>query len=210
MTTAARNNGGSRYLPDLATAVPRLTTEQTRIPINIPARRVVEGSARSDLQDAFDFWAAAGSAANVAMQIGWPEVAYGVMESRVESGALMKHPWKRLRTTEQYLAVAIMGTDKEREAYRDAINVAHRQVRNTADSPVKYNAFDRELQMWVAACLFIGFEDTHQLLHGRMSPEQAEDFPSAGDNASSHRRDVARHAGGLRPLLERRERTHQL
>ena len=88
----------------------------------------------------------------------------------------MKHPWKRLRTTEQYLAVAILGTDEERAAYAEAINWAHRQVRSTESSPVKYNAFDRELQMWVAACLFIGFEDTHQLLHGRMDPEQAEKF----------------------------------
>jgi uncharacterized protein (DUF2236 family) len=28
----------------------------------------------------------------------------------------------------------------------------------------------------VAACLFVGFEDTYQLLHGAMSQEQAERF----------------------------------
>jgi uncharacterized protein (DUF2236 family) len=110
------------------------------------------------------------------MQMSWPEVGYGVAESRVESGSLVHHPWKRLRTTAQYLTVAILGTDEEKNAYREAVNVAHRQVRSTEDSPVKYNAFNRELQLWVAACLFIFYEDTHQLLYGTMTEEQAETF----------------------------------
>ena len=156
-------------------AAPRLTCEQTRIQITQRTPRW-ERKKELDLTDALDFWSAAGSAANVAMQMSWPEVGYGVAESRVESGSLMHHPWKRLRTTAQYLAVAILGTQEERDAYREAVNVAHRQVRSTEDSPVKYNAFNRELQLWVAACLFIFYEDTHQLLHGAMTEEQAETF----------------------------------
>ncbi len=173
MTTTERPR---EYLPEWRTRTPVLTLAQARMAITTPQRRPDAPHQRTELQNAFDFWAAAGSAANVAMQLGWPEVGYGVMESRVESGALMKHPWKRLRTTEQYLAVAILGTDDERAAYREAINTAHRHVRSTESSPVKYNAFNRELQMWVAACLYIGFEDTHQLLHGTMNAEQAETF----------------------------------
>jgi len=30
--------------------------------------------------------------------------------------------------------------------------------------------------MWVAACLFVGLEDTYQLLRGAMTPEQSEEF----------------------------------
>jgi uncharacterized protein (DUF2236 family) len=30
--------------------------------------------------------------------------------------------------------------------------------------------------MWVAACLFVGLEDTYQLLRGGMTPEQSEQF----------------------------------
>ena len=41
---------------------------------------------------------------------------------------------------------------------------------------MRYNAFDRDLQMWVAACLFVGLEDTYQLLRGEMTPEQSEQF----------------------------------
>ncbi len=123
-----------------------------------------------------DFWSFAAAAANVIMQLSWPAVGYSVVESKVDSGSLMKHPWKRLRTTSQYLAVAILGSPHDRTAFRAAVNAAHRDVKSTADSPVRYNAFDPELQMWVAACLFVGLEDTYQLLRGEMTPGQAAQF----------------------------------
>jgi uncharacterized protein (DUF2236 family) len=126
--------------------------------------------------EAMDFWAFAAGAANVIMQLSWPEVGYGVAESKVDSGNLLKHPWKRARTTFQYLAVAIMGRPDDRAAFREAVNSSHRHVKSAANSPVRYNAFDRELQMWVAACLFVGLEDTYQLLRGKMTAEQAEQF----------------------------------
>ncbi|MEO3756710.1 oxygenase MpaB family protein [Mycobacterium sp. B14F4] len=126
--------------------------------------------------EAMDFWAFAAGAANVVMQLSWPEVGYGVAESKVDSGNLLKHPWKRARTTFQYLAVAVLGTPEDRAAFRAAVDTAHRQVKSTPDSPVRYHAFDRDLQMWVAACLFVGLEDTYQLLRGEMTPEQAEQF----------------------------------
>ncbi|SNY81137.1 Uncharacterized conserved protein, DUF2236 family [Nocardia amikacinitolerans] len=151
-----------------------LTKEQTRIPISSAHRPFTKRPIK--LSDALDFWSFAGAAANVAMQMARPGVGYGVAESKVESGALMKHPWKRARTTTQYLAVAILGTDEERAAYRKAVDSVHRHVRSEPGAPVKYNAFDRNLQLWVAACLYIGFEDTYQLLQGKMSDEQAEAF----------------------------------
>jgi len=126
--------------------------------------------------EAMDFWAFAAGAANVVMQLSWPEVGYGVAESKVDSGSLLKRPWKRARTTFQYLAVAIIGRPDDRDAFQAAVNSAHRHVKSTRDSPVRYNAFDRELQMWVAACLFVGLEDTYQLLRGEMTAEQAEQF----------------------------------
>ncbi len=153
---------------------PRLTTAETRITIEQRTPRWYRGDVA--IQDALDFWSFAGAAANVVMQLAWPEVGYGVAESRVKSGSLMEHPWKRARTTTQYLAVAILGTDEERRAFREAVDGAHRQVQSTDTSPVRYNAFDRDLQLWVAACLFVGFEDTFQLLHGAMTDEQAEQF----------------------------------
>ncbi|MCV7299565.1 DUF2236 domain-containing protein [Mycobacterium barrassiae] len=128
------------------------------------------------IAEAMDFWAFAAGAANVIMQLSRPGVGYGVVESKVDSGNLLKHPWKRGRTTFQYLAVAILGTPEDRSAFREAVNSAHRHVQSTPESPVRYNAFDRDLQMWVAACLFVGLEDTYQLLRGEMTAEQSEQF----------------------------------
>ena len=126
--------------------------------------------------EAMDFWSFAGAAANVVMQLARPGVGYGVIESKVDSGNILKHPWKRLRTTSQYLAVAVLGSEQDRAVFREAVDSVHRQVVSSPESPVPYNAFDRELQMWVAACLFVGLEDTYKLLRGEMTAEQAEQF----------------------------------
>lgn len=130
-----------------------------------------------DLRDLIDGQAVfyAGTA-NSIMQLGLPGVGYGVVESTVESGQVMRHPRKRLRTTVTYLAVALLGTDAERAAYRTAVNGQHRQVRSTGASPVEYNAFDRDLQLWVAACLYYGAVDVHERFHGPMDAETADWF----------------------------------
>ncbi|WP_328644938.1 oxygenase MpaB family protein [Amycolatopsis sp. NBC_00348] len=60
--------------------------------------------------------------------------------SKVDSGNLFRHPAKRTRTALTYLAVATMGTDAERAAYRRGVNRAHAQVHSAPDSPVTYDA----------------------------------------------------------------------
>ncbi|MEZ0385207.1 oxygenase MpaB family protein [Mycobacterium sp. pW045] len=112
--------------------------------------------------------------ANVIMQLARPGVGYGVLESRVESGRVDLHPIKRARTTFTYLVVATQGSDQQKTAFREAVNSAHRQVRSTADSPVKYNAFDRDLQLWVGACLYKGNVDVHRIFLGEMDDEHAD------------------------------------
>jgi uncharacterized protein (DUF2236 family) len=112
--------------------------------------------------------------ANVIMQLARPAVGYGVVESRVESGRVDRHPIKRARTTFTYLAVATQGTDDQKAAFRRAVNRAHAQVYSTDDSPVKYNAFDPDLQMWVAACLYKGAVDVYRLFVGEMDDETAD------------------------------------
>src|SRR6201990_3739696 len=81
-------------------------------------------------------------AANVIMQLSAPAVGYGVLESPVDSGNVYKHPFKRARTTGTYLAAATIGTESDRALIRDAVDVAHRQVRSRPSSPLSYNAFD--------------------------------------------------------------------
>ncbi|HEY2192350.1 MAG TPA: oxygenase MpaB family protein [Actinomycetospora sp.] len=108
-----------------------------------------------------------GATANVIMQLARPAVGYGVVESRVDRGNLMLHPLHRLRTTSTYLSVTMLGDERDVRSYRRAVGRSHAQVHSTDDSPVAYDAFDRELQMWVAGCLVRAFEDTWALLAGR-------------------------------------------
>jgi uncharacterized protein (DUF2236 family) len=112
--------------------------------------------------------------ANVIMQLARPSVGYGVLESRVESGRVDRHPIKRARTTFTYLAVATNGSLEQKAAFRRAVNRAHAQVFSTDESPVKYHAFDRDLQLWVGACLYKGAVDVHRLFVGEMDDETAE------------------------------------
>lgn len=113
-------------------------------------------------------------AANVIMQLARPGVGYGVLESRVESGRVDLHPIKRARTTFTYLAVATMGTDQQKASFRRAVNKAHAQVYSTDESPVKYHAFDKDLQLWVGACLYKGGVDIYRLFVGEMDQETAD------------------------------------
>ena len=112
--------------------------------------------------------------ANVIMQLARPGVGYGVMESPVESGRVDRHPIKRARTTFTYLAVSTNGTDEQKAAFRRAVNGAHAQVVSTESSPVKYNAFDKDLQLWVGACLYKGVVDVHRLFVGEMDDQTAD------------------------------------
>jgi uncharacterized protein (DUF2236 family) len=115
-----------------------------------------------------------GAAANVVMQLGNPAVGYGVAESKVDSGNVLIHPWKRLRTTLSYLVIALFGDEADRAAYREAVNESHRPVRSDPNSPVPYNAFDPELQLWVAACLYVGVRDMRVAFLGPMSETDAD------------------------------------
>lgn len=115
----------------------------------------------------------AGSA-NVIMQLALPPVGYGVLESRVESGQLTRHPFKRFRTTFTYVAVAMLGTDEDRRRFGAAVDAVHRHVRSTAASPVPYNARDPRLQLWVAACLYYGTVDLYTRMYGAMDDANAD------------------------------------
>lgn len=112
--------------------------------------------------------------ANVIMELARPGVGHGVAESRVESGRIDRHPIKRARTTFTYITVANAGTDTQKAAFRRAVNGAHAQVYSTPDSPVSYNAFDPELQLWVAACIYKGGIDVYRTFVGELNDEDAD------------------------------------
>ncbi|MFD0852499.1 oxygenase MpaB family protein, partial [Actinomadura adrarensis] len=121
------------------------------------------------VRNALNWFALSAATANVVMQLSLLPVGRGVAESKVESGRVDKHPIKRARTTLSYIAVAWHGTDAEREAMRKEIDKQHRQVVSPPSHDVKYNAFDRKLQLWVAACLWRGTLDIVEILYGGLN-----------------------------------------
>ncbi|TYL56012.1 DUF2236 domain-containing protein [Nocardioides sp. BGMRC 2183] len=112
--------------------------------------------------------------ANVILQLSWPGVGYGVLNSRVDDGSAMKRPFKRGRTTFTYLAVSMLGTDDERTAYRREVNRQHAQVYSREGEPVAYRAMDPDLQTWVAACLYYGTVDMIERMHGPLPETEAD------------------------------------
>lgn len=126
------------------------------------------------VRDALSGLALSAAGANVVMQLAQLPVGHGVAKSPVESGRIDAHPIKRTRTTLSYLMVALLGTERERAYMRREVDGAHRQVHSGPDDPVAYDAFDVDLQLWVAACLYKGVEDVHRVLYGEPDPETAE------------------------------------
>lgn len=112
--------------------------------------------------------------ANVIMQLSWPGVGYGVMNSRVHSGSAMRHPFKRARTTFTFLAVALLGRDDDRTAFRKEVNRQHAQVYSRPGEKVEYRAMDPRLQTWVAACLYYGTVDMREKMHGPLPDADAD------------------------------------
>jgi len=112
------------------------------------------------------------NAANVIMQLAHPGVGQGVVDSKVDSGRADLHPVKRARTTGTYLAVAVFGTEDDRDFIRESVKKIHARVTSEPDSVVRYSANSPALQRWVALCLLKYFIDQHELLYGPLTEEE--------------------------------------
>ena len=121
-------------------------------------------------QGASIFTALSGTA-NVIMQLSRPEIGYAVKDSVVTEGNLFSNPDRRRRTTVGFLAVAVLGRAEERAAFRRATTRSHARVPG---------AFDPELQRWVAACIYRGFEESRAFVHGPLVGAEREEFYRQG------------------------------
>jgi uncharacterized protein (DUF2236 family) len=116
------------------------------------------------------------ASANVVMQLARRGVGRGVAQSPVTSGSLVKHPVKRTRTTLAYIWLALYGTDDERSELRRNVDAQHRHVRSQPGDDVAYDAYDPELQLWVAACMYVGSLQGYEALYGRPSDNVATEL----------------------------------
>jgi len=86
-----------------------------------------------------------GAGSTVLLQLASRGVGYGV----ADHSTTLQRPLDRLRTTMTYVYAVTLGTPEERKQIVRMVNKAHVPVKSDT-----YNAFDPELQLWVAATLY--------------------------------------------------------
>lgn len=106
-----------------------------------------------------------GAGATVLRQMANPGVGLGVAEHSIT----LLRPLDRLRSTMDYIYVVTLGTDDERRAIAQRVNRAHIPVRSA-----HYNAFDPQLQLWVAATLYKGAVELYELFNGPLDDSNHE------------------------------------
>ncbi len=94
---------------------------------------------------------------------------WGVGRGVADHSTTLERPIDRLRTTLTYVYVLTYGTDQERAAVSRMVNKVHAQVRGDG-----YSAYDRDLQLWVAATLAFNGVFIHEKVHGPMSSAAKE------------------------------------
>ncbi|SEA57725.1 oxygenase MpaB family protein [Leifsonia sp. 21MFCrub1.1] len=113
----------------------------------------------------------AGGGRALLLQIAHPAVGRGVAEHSDFASRLMD----RFDATMLYLTATMFGSPAERAAMRRVVNRAHAPVRaeGTTGGPA-YNAYDPELQLWVAATLYQTVMDLHRRVFGPLTPAQED------------------------------------
>jgi len=106
-----------------------------------------------------------GAGAAVLLQLAHPAVGLGV----AEHSATLRRPLDRLRTTMTYIYALTMGTEEERRTIGRLVTRAHAPVRSD-----RYDAFDPQLQLWVAATLYQGGAVLGDIFHGPLPAARAE------------------------------------
>jgi uncharacterized protein (DUF2236 family) len=106
-----------------------------------------------------------GAGAAVVLQLAHPGVGQGV----VDHSYTLRRPVDRLRTTMTFIYAVTLGTAEERQYVARYVNQAHGPVRSPS-----YNAFDPDLQRWVAATLFKGALTLCEMFDHPLTPADAD------------------------------------
>ena len=112
----------------------------------------------------------AGAPRRFLMEIALMQVGHGV----ADHSRALRDPVGRFRNTTAYIYLVAFGTPAEREAVIRMVNRAHRPVRSSPGAEVEYSAFDPDLQLWVAGCMFYGGRDMWERMSGPMGDAAAE------------------------------------
>ncbi|MFF3182250.1 oxygenase MpaB family protein [Rhodococcus pyridinivorans] len=106
-----------------------------------------------------------GAGATVLLQLASRGVGHGV----ADHSTTLQRPLDRLRTTMTYVYAVTLGTPEEKKQIVRMVNKAHVPVRSET-----YNAFDPELQLWVAATLYRNGVDMYRRMFGPVTDADIE------------------------------------
>jgi uncharacterized protein (DUF2236 family) len=107
----------------------------------------------------------AGGAVAILLQVAHPGVAAGVNNNSNFAYRVLD----RLRTTMTYVYCMAFGTSKERATIIEMVHRAHIPVKGD-----NYTADDPELQLWVAATLYVAGVDIWEKIFGKVPESEAE------------------------------------
>jgi len=106
-----------------------------------------------------------GAGSTVLLQLASRGVGHGV----ADHSTTLERPLDRLRTTMTYVYAVTPGTPEEKKQIVRLVNKAHVPVRSET-----YNAFDPELQLWVAATLYRNGVEMYQRIFGELTDADIE------------------------------------
>jgi uncharacterized protein (DUF2236 family) len=151
-----------------ATDTPPGKKPSGKTPVEFPLLPISEadGSPVLGVRDYIDeAYVFLGAGAAVALQMAMPGVGHGVSEH----SQVLTRPLSRLRTTMSFIYATTLGSEEELREIVRVTNRAHVPVRSET-----YNAFDPELQMWVASTLYRVGVQLMEFFHGKLGPYSKE------------------------------------
>lgn len=105
------------------------------------------------------------------LQVALPPVGRGV----VEHSDFAERVMDRLHATMTFMCAAVFATPEEFAVVRRRVNRAHAPVRAEASAGAPaYNAYDPQLQLWVAATLYRTMVELHETVFGPLSADEHE------------------------------------
>lgn len=106
-----------------------------------------------------------GAGSTVLLQLADRGTGHGV----ADHSTTLQRPLDRLRTTMTYVYAVTLGSPEERKQIVRMVNRAHVPVRSET-----YNAFDPELQLWVASTLYRNGVEMYERMFHKLSDSDLE------------------------------------
>ncbi|UAJ78678.1 DUF2236 domain-containing protein [Leifsonia sp. ZF2019] len=105
------------------------------------------------------------------LQVAHPAVGRGVLEH----SDFAERAMDRLHATMTFMYAATFATPEEFAVVRRRVNKAHAPVRaEAAEGAPAYNAYDPQLQLWVAATLYETMTQLYERVFGRLADDERE------------------------------------